>query len=423
MKKSELSNDSISLPALKGKIGDWYYYITLLTFNEIKKRVFLPEEIDKKYKDKESMKLEDWIQRDLDPKRINDIVSYLKRQPQRFFNSIILGIYDGKPSWQELKISFNNIYENEVPANFEYIERTFGILTLSGEESIFAIDGQHRAIGIRESIKKYPNLLGQEEITAIFVAHKNDEQGKIRTRRLFSTLNRYAKPVNKSEIIALSEDNNCSILTRYFVENSNLFSDKIVVNKNRSISIDNKTAFTNILSFNDIIETLTTNRSVASQKVSGEPFNEFIKNRESKENLERHKNYLRTLFSEVIDRIPSLKSFFIENGEINRRNKSTSLLFRPIGQNVFFSVLKVSIENRKKQSCLDFFSKDDFNLNNPIWRQVFWDEETENILTEKSRQRYAILLILEALNINIRRTKKDIEIYKNLGIEGADLIS
>ena len=40
----------INLPCLKGKMGDWMYYVTLLKFKDIAERVFLPEEIDEKYK-------------------------------------------------------------------------------------------------------------------------------------------------------------------------------------------------------------------------------------------------------------------------------------------------------------------------------------------------------------------------------------
>ena len=60
-------------------MGDWMYYVTLLKFQDVAERVFLPEEIDKKYENKEELKLGDWIQRDLEQKRINDVVKYLSK--------------------------------------------------------------------------------------------------------------------------------------------------------------------------------------------------------------------------------------------------------------------------------------------------------------------------------------------------------
>lgn len=191
------------LPTLKGYIGDWNYYVSLMPFKEVAQRVSLADEI---HKDKGLSRM---IQRKVS-NRTKDIVEYLKTQEQRFFNSIILGIYGGSPHWQEMDIDKKQIDLTE--EQLDYLNRTFGILTLSGTEKIFAIDGQHRSKAIKDAILENKSL-EDEEIAVIFVAHKKTKEGEIRTRRLFSTLNRYAKPVNTSEIIALDEEDNCAIIT------------------------------------------------------------------------------------------------------------------------------------------------------------------------------------------------------------------
>lgn len=403
----------ITLPCLKGKMGDWFYYVTLLSFSEVANRVRLPKEIDKY--NQEHLKLEDWIQREIEGNRIKNIVHYLRKQDQRFFNSLILGMYEGHPSWQEIEI-FQDEKQKEALGEtvYDYLSRSMGILTLDGSEIIFAIDGQHRAFAIREAVKEDATLK-DDEISVIFVAHKTDDEGKIRTRRLFSTLNKYAKPVHQSEIIALSEDNNCSIITRDLVDHYPLFKGKLLVIKNRSINPENETAFTNIMVLYDIIERLLTDKSVVGIKVSGKPKNKFITERAPDAEIEESKKYVQGVIREVINHIPSLSKFF-ETGKVNRKHKSTSLLFRPIGQNIFFDILKVVIDKSKKKKALDYFSEDTFNLSNSIWKKIFWDEETQTILTEKSRQRYATLLILEHLGIEIRRTKKDQQIFDSFGI-------
>src|SRR5690606_30521762 len=106
--------------------------VTLLKFNEVANRVFLPEEIDEKYENKDNLKLGDWIQRDLEKKRINDVVNYLKKQKQRFFNSLILGMYDGKPSYREIEVETSSLYDDEEDSL--YFSKTFGILSLNGDE-------------------------------------------------------------------------------------------------------------------------------------------------------------------------------------------------------------------------------------------------------------------------------------------------
>jgi len=417
MKKIRRKARPISIPALRGRIGDWYYYLTLMSCKEVANRVSLPEEIDEY--EHEDMKLGEWIQRELEEKRINDIVNYLTRQKQRFFNSLILGIYGGKPYWQDLEITVSQNYPTLNEETLSYLTRTFGILTLNGDESIFAIDGQHRAKGIREALKS-KRKLAEEEVPSIFVAHKTDEAGIVRTRRLFSTLNRYAKPVTKKEIIILSEDDNCAIVTRDLIENFDLLKKKVLIHASRVIRPENKTAFTNIILLYEIVERLLTDKKVLGFKVHGKDHKSFTSQRAEKAVINNRKQYVKRTISEVADEIPSYKTFF-ESGSVDRTKKSTSLLFRPIGQNILFDVIKIAINHSKKKAALGFFAKDNFNLRNAIWKKVFWDDETETLSTEKSKQRYATLLILENLGIAFKRTKKDQEIYDNYSINADQL--
>ncbi len=408
----------LSLPCMRGKMGDTFFYSTLMTFNAIADRVKLPHEIDAKYS-LEELKLGDWIQRKIQDKRISHIVQYLKTQEQHFFNSIIIGIFDGNPSWQDINIKNPEIDEILDDTTIEYFNRTFGILTLTGEESLFAIDGQHRAISIRKAVEKYKDL-GKDEISVIFIGHKTTEEGQIRTRRLFSTLNKYAKPVSQSEIIALSEDNNCSIITRELIDHYALFKNKILINKNRSISIENTTAYTNIMVLYDLVERILTNKNIYGIPVSGHDKDNYITNRVEDEQIKSDYKKCEKYFTDILTNIPSISNFF-ETGNVNRKEKNTSLFFRPIGQNILFDVYKVALEHKKGKEAISFFAKDNFNLSNKNWKKVFLDKETGNISTEKVKQRYATLLILEALGISINRTKKDIEIYHNFNIKITDI--
>lgn len=402
----------ISLPCLRGRMGDWFYYVTILKFKDVAERVKLPEEINAKYTDN-NLKLSEWIQRTIEPKRIENIVDYLKQQNQRFFNSLILGLYDGNPSWQDVQLEENEINNNE--QEIDYFSSTFGILTLEGTESIFAIDGQHRAFSIREALGKKPSLKN-DEIPAIFVAHKATLEGNIRTRRLFSTLNKYAKPVSQSEIIALSEDNNCAIITRELIDGFPLLDKKVLVIKTRSIHPENTSHFTNVMVLYDMVERLLTDKSFSGLKLKGYNKSNFTTKRIDNKILVKEIGNIKKTFEEMFREIKPLKNF-ISTNRIDRKSVDSSLLFRPIGQNVFVDVLKVGIDNSKKSDVYKFFDKDNFNLKNTEWKKIFWDNETKTIVTEKSRQRLAVLLILEKLNIKVKKTEKDIEIQKNFDID------
>jgi len=400
-------------------MGDWMYYVTLLKFDDVAKRVFLPEEIDGKYKNKEDLKLGDWIQRDIEEKRIKDVVVYLKKQEQRFFNSLILGMYDGKPSYREVEVKTSPIYEDE--EDTEYFSKTFGILTLNGDESIFAIDGQHRARSIRKAVADNDSMK-DDEICVIFVAHKPSEKGKVRTRRLFSTLNRYAKPVNPKEIIALSEDDNCAILTRRLVEHYKKFEGKILVNGNKSMNKDNTDAFTNIRQLYDIVTLLLCNVNITSVfKSIGEEKKDFTTTRVNDKSLNAFYKKLTNIFDKTSETFSELKMMLELNQEIDRNSFKTSLIFRPIGQMIFFKVLKASFSLDKSGEVFDYFKDAQFNLESKVWKEVLWDNEANTIITATERQKYVYHLIMEKIGIPIKRTKKDKEIYQSFNFTIEDI--
>jgi DNA sulfur modification protein DndB len=392
-------------------MGDWFYYVSLMNFKDLAERTSMVPDIHK------NEELSHWIQREVSG-RTNDIVSYLMEQPQRFFNSIIFGLYGGKPQWQELDIDnkISILSEEEV----EYFGRTFGVLSLNGEEKIFAIDGQHRTKAIKDAVKKDPEL-AKEEVSVIFLAHKKTAEGEIRTRRLFSTLNRYAAPVTISEIIALDEEDNCAILTRKLIEDSNLFKNKILFSKTRALSPKNTDHFTNIVLLYDLIGIILTDKKILNAKVGGYQFSKFTTRRNSEEELAEDAKRLESYFRKILRAIPSLNKFFFVENKVNRENRNTSLLFRPIGQMIMFSVLKLAQENNKLDDAISYFSKDNFSIAHPIWNQVFFDPELGVLKTDKSLQKFAIQLILKYLNVSISITKKDKSVFDNFSVDLKDL--
>lgn len=214
------NNNELILPALRAHMGDWAYYVTFLQMGEIAKRIELAEDIHP------SSTLKEMIQRQITD-RANPIAEYILNQSQRFFNSLIVGVYGGSPNWCELSIKTNQLFDAEtLPL---YLEGALGILQLDGKETLFAIDGQHRVEGIKKALEENEDLK-TDEVSVIFVPHRIEKNGMERTRRLFTTLNRYAKPVKKSEIIALDEDDIIAIITRDLVEKHSLFCEKCLFN-------------------------------------------------------------------------------------------------------------------------------------------------------------------------------------------------
>lgn len=221
----------MNIPAIRGKIGDTIYYSANFSFQQIN------ELVDRKVGNEiyTSKTLKDRLQRSL-TNNTSKIKQYILNRNDRFFNALVLAVYDGEPQWTEIRFELN---ENEFP--------NVGILHLNGQEKIFPVDGQHRVEGIKEAIKKDPTL-ASETISVILIGHSTSDIGMKKSRRIFSTLNRYAKPVKLGDIIALDEDDIVAIATRDLLETHILFTgDHMKATNTKSIPVNDKTSFTSLI--------------------------------------------------------------------------------------------------------------------------------------------------------------------------------
>lgn len=209
-----------SFPAIQCSMGDWKYYSTTLPFKEVAFRIQRENEINS------HPGLDNMLQRELSA-RTTGIAEYLQTQPERFFSAIVVGVYGGSPDWFPIEIDDDR---GPAPTNLsERARESLGILRLSGEERLFAVDGQHRVEAIRKALLEKP-ALASEELAVLFVAHQDTAEGRAITRRLFTTLNKYAKPVTKSVIIALDEDDAFAVVTRMIVNDCEDLNRNVKVN-------------------------------------------------------------------------------------------------------------------------------------------------------------------------------------------------
>ena len=118
-------------------MGDWDYYITTLTLEEVAKRVLPATKIVT------SPGMNNWIQRRVmpGPGKNQSQVTFIERE-QHFFPSIVIGVYLGDPTWYPISVENNEILGT--PGLDPRSSETLGILELDGTEELYAIDGQHR---------------------------------------------------------------------------------------------------------------------------------------------------------------------------------------------------------------------------------------------------------------------------------------
>lgn len=189
-------------PSLRAVIGSWVYYPILMSASEISDRIMRSKDI------RENKKLDDYLQREITP-NVKNITEYIKNNEDRFFNSIIVGVFDDTPNWYPLDLKHVDIVTDE---RREYLENSMGLLELKGSEKLFAIDGQHRVEAIKRQV--LDNSEFKDQFSIILVQHVDSISGKKRTRKLFSDINKKAQRVSLGELAIIDEEDIENIVAR-----------------------------------------------------------------------------------------------------------------------------------------------------------------------------------------------------------------
>lgn len=241
------------IPALSAKVGDWTYYICVMKYAQVAREVRFAYELGG------NKDLNTLIQRGISA-RTGEIVDYLKNSSHRFLNSIIVAAWGGNPN-------FTKVHMQDDEGLLEDLDSQFGILTFDGSQQYFALDGQHRLRAIKDVLGERPEL-GAEEICVLFVSHLETEEGKRRTRRLFTNLNRNAKSTTKAENIALDEDDAFAILVRRLATDHEFLKNRLlIINKagedgqlslaGGSVPVGHKTAFSTLATLYELTKELS----------------------------------------------------------------------------------------------------------------------------------------------------------------------
>lgn len=412
--RSDQTMKSLYLSSLRGIIGDWVYYPCLMKFRDIAERINLAEEIY------DSKTLNELVQRELRQNRGKEIKAYLMQQEQRFVNSLVVAAYEGYPAWYGI----TNLRPNDkldvrkVP---DEVVESIGFLGLSGTERLFALDGQDRLVGIKEAVKENPEL-GDDELTVIFIAHNTDSSGKERSRRLFTTLNKNAKPISKGEIIALDEDDTMAITTRRLVMEHPMFmEDRILNNATNNIPPSNSTCLTTIGNLYDLLGILFTKIYVISKKKRPtEIKEELTKTRLSDEMLDRHYENASNYFTRLTSSFAPLTEFCTASDysmviKKHRNPAGGSILFRPIGLAIMTEIVATLIKNYPMDRCFELIAKLPTDLTAAPYNGVIWQPTRKRMTGGKVLVRNLLLYMLDAYNGDEGKLHQD---YANaLGVE------
>lgn len=376
----------ISTIALKGKFGSTNYYVTSMRAQEISGIVRAANETDV-WSDEG---IDERLQREPNWNRITkQIAPYLANNKDRFFGSIIALAHGSKIDFEALKD-----LDSKLPNIYQKQAERIGFLTIA-DGNIICLDGQHRLLAIQTAMGtatknfsitgKYLNDIPNDHLTVIFIEHESNEK----TRSIFNTVNRYAKPTTRGDNIITSEDDGYAILARELLSKEGPFDVNSVNWKSNTLT-DRMTKFSTISVLH------STNKII----LDANDISFSNQERPSDEILEESKQHLFSFWQKVLKGIDAYVVALKRSAEIPgmRKEGKYSLLFKPAAQISLVSALVRATSEKKliaKLSLTDAIKRANqlnWDIEDVFWKGVIIKESGAIDAGPEGRKRAANLI-------------------------------
>jgi DNA sulfur modification protein DndB len=383
-------------PGIRAKMGRWDYYIVQMNMRDLTMIEFAHQ-----FKEFGGS-LSEALQRELNENRAKkQIVNYLMKQPDRFFNAIVIAGFGGEPEWFPIKIEDRP--EMRIVADEELME-TFGILKMGSKTRYFALDGQHRLLAIKALLDPAGEFVGDapedfdQETMAVCLVVPNQAEGlkefRERFRRLFGHLNRYAKPMDQATNIIMDEDDAVAISLRRLFSDHEFF--KTQGPDKDSLRVITTTASKNIPAGAIQLTTISTLYDMCTEFLFSKALkNELTKNgtdlkmylrlRPDDSTLEAMYQDLAAIWDGILKVFPELANSGVEMRDNNVTDvpgapHQNHLLFRPIGQVPFAKVVRGLLDkvdqsrltSDRVASAIAPLKRLNYDLGSTPWRHLVW---------------------------------------------------
>ena len=349
-------------PALHSKMGSFTYYTVKMTARELSENVKYASEVH------EDRTLDEAVQRVLNESRVKkDLVEYLKRQPDRFFSSIVVAALEGNPVFYPVEVTEDAHFE--IFRDDARLNQSFGVLKFDGTQKYYALDGQHRLSAIKTLLDRNnplsdgaPENFENDELSVIvIVPNQEDSDFKQKYRRLFSYLNRYAKPTDQATNIIMDEDDTFAILTRRLVTEHDFFKWAGRPRESQRVKTKGKNLrstdphFTSLGSLYEMnIELLSSAQRIPKGwgpiSAEGTDLKSFKRFRPSEEYIDSLYAELTMYWDALLDEIPDFHKDPLlmrvhEMDGMEGEAKTDHLLFWPIGQQMLAEIVRAVLDN------------------------------------------------------------------------------
>ncbi len=276
----------------------------------------------------------------------------MKLNLKTFFGSIVVAALGGNPQFFEVSLAddprFDMIRDS--------LKGTFGVLTFDDTIKTYALDGQHRLFAIQNLIKdesKAPKGFSDETLSIIFLVQPKDTERALflkSYRRVFSSLNRHAKPTSQATNIIMDEDDRFAIITRRLISDYEFFQidvneiDRINVLADGKAMNQRSTAFANLIVFYEMNVQLLWDTQCTTTYGAPNSANrkKLIQLTPTDEEVENYYEYLERIWDALTLTLPELDNEPMRmrvHRENRQEGEEDNLLFWPIGQEHLFAPL------------------------------------------------------------------------------------
>ena len=370
-----------TFPAMKAKLGDTDYFILAMKAKELVEKAIIPSEME----DWDDMSLEEREQRDINYGRVrNQIAPYLANDKGRFFGAIILAAKHFNPNNFE---PIGRVAAKDLPKLYQTQAECLGFLTFGGGEMLIPLDGQHRlkAIkfaleGVDEKSRKIPAIqpcsaLANEDVTVILVPYDAKK-----SRKIFTKVNRYAKPTTTGQNLVTDDDDFIAVSARMIANNLEIIGAHLV--KYKSNAMGDKEPF-----FTTLATIAQCNEALLSEHFPKEIDRTRPIEDSEKQNLYEEKiNEVWEHLTENINLFSDMLADKTKDGDAKRREiRQDYLLGRPVPQVCLFKAfVRLTASNIfSYQDASNSLNKIDWGKNAKLWDRLL--VSGGKILTKNAR--------------------------------------
>lgn len=362
---------------MRGKLGSTEYFIVTMKAKDVAEKMKAAVEIE----GWDDLSLEQKYQREIDLGRVRrDIAPYLAGDEDRFFGCLIVAVQNGgEMEYEPVK----EVTRGKVFAGSHNLAANgLGFLNLSGEEIMIPIDGQHRAKAIDFAIRgrddqnkeldffANPNL-ARDDITLMLIRFDTEDE-RLKARKIFNKVNRYAKNPSKAENLIIDDDDIAAVFARRMTEpEEELFSGDLVRISGNTLS-NTAGEFTTLSTLYEI------NKHILEYKQHSYRKTERPSKEEERLYWSEVESVWKRLISDITHFSNSLKDRKKTGNEMRKDIRRVYLLGKPIGQRVLASAFLelTEIGQLKDAEACERLNRVDWRIDRKMWGNVLTRDST-----------------------------------------------